>query len=269
MVNNKIKEQTKYRLYIDELGTANPRDPNSSLYILAGCSVNEDERHKIKIWADQIKFKYWGHTNIVFHSREIGRKVNDFKILKDRKTFNDFLKDLEQFLKGAKFKMFFIVIDKEQARKKAWNHIKIYKEVSNRIIRNFLLILLSGDSKGKIIVESATAEKDFYFHKAIGYYLAAGIKELKVDYQKIQEALTSISFVTKNNFDIEEQIANLFAYAAKCKYSMHLGKKTKKGSYEKMMLSLLKTKIFKKPRVAKYAKMKYFKEVEPFVILPQ
>ncbi|MBU4375033.1 hypothetical protein KKH38_00840 [Patescibacteria group bacterium] len=118
-------------------------------------------------------------------------------------------------------------------------------------------------------MESATAEKDFYFHKAIGYYLAAGIKGLKVDYQKIQEVLTSVSFVTKNNFDIEEQIADLFAYAAKCKYSQSIGKKVKNGLYEKKMLSLLKIKIFKKPRVAKYAKMKYFNEVEPFVILPQ
>ncbi|MBU4375034.1 DUF3800 domain-containing protein [Patescibacteria group bacterium] len=105
MTNNR-KEQTKHRLFIDELGTANPKDTNSSLYILAGCSVNEEERLKMKIWADQIKFKYWGHTNIVFHSREIGRKVNDFKILKDRKIFNDFLKDLGQFLEDAKFKMF-------------------------------------------------------------------------------------------------------------------------------------------------------------------
>jgi len=193
-------------LFIDELGTANVNDFKSSLYILAGCSINEEERIVMKTWADKIKFKYWGHTDIVFHSREIGRKENDFAILKDKKIFDDFLKDLEQFLLHSRFKMFFVIL----------------------------------------------------------------YKELKVDYKKIQETLTSISFVTKNNFDdIEEQIADLFAYAAKCKYLRQQGKRVKNGSYEKMMLDLLKNKIFKKPLGARYWKMKYFKEVDSFVVLPQ
>ena len=264
-----LLRKNQYCLYIDELGTANVKDTNSKLYILAGCSVNEDERQNLLIWADKIKFKYWGHKDIVFHSREIGRKENDFAILKDEKIFNEFLNDLGEFLLHSRFKMFFVILDKEKARKKSWNHVKIYKETSNQIIRNFILILLTGDSRGKIIVESATAEKDFYFHKTLGYYLAAGISELKVDYKKIQETLTSISFVTKNNLDIEEQIADLFAYAAKCKYLEKTGRRIKKGKYEKMMLSLLENKIFKKPRIARVAKMRYFKEIDSFVILPQ
>lgn len=266
---NNLTRKNEYCLYIDELGTANVNDKKSSLYILAGCSINESERQDVKIWADKIKFKYWGHKNIVFHSREIGRKENDFEIFKDNKIFRQFLRDLKEFLLFSKFKMFFIIVDKEKAKKQAWNHIKIYKATSDQLIKNFVLILLTGDSRGKIIVESATAEKDFYFHKAIGYYLAAGIKNLKVDYKKIQETLTSISFVTKNNFDVEEQIADLFAYAAKCKYLGQLGKKVKSGLYEKMMLELLESKIFKNPRNAKDQKMKYFKEVDSFMVLPQ
>jgi hypothetical protein len=266
---NNIARKNEYCLYIDELGTANINDKNSSLYILAGCSIDEKERENMKTWADKIKFKYWGHKNIVFHSREIWRKENDFKIFKDNKVFQQFLKDLKDFLFFSRFKMFFVIVDKENARKMSWNHIKIYKTTSDQLVKNFLLILLTGDSRGKIIVESATAEKDFYFHKAVGYYLAGGIKELKVDYKKIQETLTSISFVTKNNFDIEEQVADLFAYAAKCKYLGQLGKKVKNGLYEKMMLDLLKNKIFKNPSNARDKKMKYFKEVDSFVILPQ
>ena len=102
----------------------------------------------------------------------------------------------------------------------------------------------------------------------MGHFLAEGIKELNVDYKKVQETITSISFVTKNNFDIEEQISDLFAYAAKCKYLKKLGKKTKNGEYEKMMVELFEEKIFKNPSSAKDKKMKYFKEVNPFYILP-
>ena len=256
-------------MYIDELGTANVDDKNSSLYILAGCSINESERQHMKIWADKIKFKYWGHKNIVFHSREIWRKENDFEIFKDNKILKQFLKDLKEFLALSKFKMFFVIIDKEKAKIQAWNNVKIYKVTSKQLIKNFIAILLSGDSRGKIIVESATAEKDFYFHKALGHFLAEGIKEIGVDYKKVQETVTSISFVTKNNFDIEEQIADLFAYAAKCKYLGQIGKRVKNGSYEKMMLELLENKTFKNPRKARDLKRKYFKEVDSFVVLPQ
>lgn len=128
-MNNLYKKQVSYCLFIDELGTANIKDINSSFYILAGCSINEEERQNMKIKADQIKFKYWGTTNIIFHSREIGRKENNFEILKDRKIYSQFLLDLENFLLQIKFKMFFVIVDKEKARKKSWNHIKIYKEV--------------------------------------------------------------------------------------------------------------------------------------------
>lgn len=55
--------------FIDELGSASPKATNSSLYILSGIMVNDAARSNLKIRADQIKFKYWSSTNIVFHSR--------------------------------------------------------------------------------------------------------------------------------------------------------------------------------------------------------
>ncbi|MCD4760992.1 DUF3800 domain-containing protein [bacterium] len=264
----KNNNQDHYRLFIDELGTGNTKDLKSQLYILAGCSINDNERNNIEIWSDRIKFKYWGNTNIIFHSREIGRKDGDFSILKNKIIYKEFIKDLEIFLVRSKFKLFFVIVDKEDARKMAWNDIKIYKETSSNMIRNFLLILLSSDSRGKIIIESATAQKDFYIHKAVGHFLAEGLKSPKTNYKKIQDVLTSISFVTKKNYDIEEQIADLFAYAAKCRYLIKKKRRFKKGSYEIMMLNLLNKKIFKKPRKSSIMKKKYFDEVDSFIILP-
>ena len=69
--------------FIDELGSASPKSIQSKLYILSGIMVTSQSRDRLKIMADQIKFKYWGKTDIVFHSREIGRKEGDFSILKD------------------------------------------------------------------------------------------------------------------------------------------------------------------------------------------
>jgi len=267
-MNNLNKKQYQYKLFIDELGTANLKDIRSELYILAGCSIDNAERTNIKTWADHIKFKYWSRTDIVFHSREIGRKEGDFKIFKDKKLFSEFINDLKNFLNYSRLKTFFIIVEKEKAKKKGWNQIKIYQETSNAMVKNFLLAMLSNDSKGKIVVESATAEKDFYFHRALGYYLTAGIPELNVRYKKVQETITSISFVTKNNFDIEEQIADLFAYAAKCKYFIKKKRKFKRGVYEDMILFVFNKKLFKAPRNASSKKMRFFKEINPFLISP-
>ena len=189
--------QEHYRLYIDELGTPSPKDITSEMYILSGCSVNKKDCEDLKIRADQIKFKYWGRTDIVFHSREIGRKENDFAIFKDSKTFKDFSSDLYEFLLHSRIKMFFIIVDKAKARAAGWDDIKIYKDTTSFLIRNFLLILLTGDSRGEIVIESSYASKDVYLLDSLNFFLGAGIPKLGVDYNKVQDTLTSVSFVTK------------------------------------------------------------------------
>lgn len=134
-----------YRLYIDELGTASTKDLTSEVYILSDCSVKRSECANLKIWADQIKFKYWGRTDIVWHSNEMGHK---------------------------------------------------------------------------------------------------------------------------KNHDIEEQIADLFAYAAKIKYRSQMTGKPPSGDYEQMIVELLDKKIFTVPTGAGREKARLFKEVDPFLIIP-
>lgn len=45
--------------------------------------------------------------------------------------------------------------------------------------------------------------------------------------------------------------------------------KCKEGEYEKMILKLLEKKLFKTPGKAGAGKMKYFKEMDSFMILPK
>ncbi len=257
-------DKTAYKLFIDELGHTSYKHP-SPLYILSCCSVDDLESQRMKIRANQIKFKYWGHTDIIFHSREIGRKDGKFAILKDKDIYKSFLQDLESFLLESKFKMFFAITNKDNAKKSGWDEVKTYKETANVMIRNFILILLSHDSRGEIVIESATATKDFYFHRALGHFLSDGLIVPKVSYKKVQETITSISFVSKKNHDIEEQIADLLAYAIKCK---SLKKKIKKNSYEDIILKILNKKLFRAPRNVSTSKKKFLDKVEVVKVLP-
>jgi len=254
-------------LFIDESGDPNPRVPRSEVYILAGCMTDEYSREKLKIGSDQIKFKFWSRTNIIFHSREIGRKEGDFKILKDPKVYKEFKKDLFNFLNKNSYQMFFVLVDKKKALSRNWNDRKVYTETSFAIIRNFILSLVAqGNAKGRLVVEAATSLKDFYFHKAASYFLSAGLPEVGISYQTVQDVLTEISFVTKKNHDIEEQISDLLAFGAKLKF---LGKKhTYMDEYEKKLVKVVSAKIFKMDPNTGAKKKKYYSKIDSFKILP-
>jgi len=261
-----------YQLFIDELGHSNPLSIQSCVYVLCGCVIEKSERETVKIKADQIKFKYWDKTNIVFHSRDLGKNENDFEIFKkNSKRKAEFLNDLFSFLKNCSISIFVIVVDKQLAKEKGWNSIKVVKETSRKLFYHFIVWLLGiGNAKGKIYVESATSEKDRYYLNEFSYFLSPGCKELSVEYKIIQDLLTSISFVTKRNHDTEEQIADLFAYAARCKF-MRLQKKEtyKVGSYEDRMIKILESKLFNKPKIAREKKMKFYETIDPFCIVPK
>ncbi|OHA19565.1 MAG: hypothetical protein A3C08_02680 [Candidatus Taylorbacteria bacterium RIFCSPHIGHO2_02_FULL_47_18] len=268
MITQPILPQESIKLFIDESGTGNPLDLTSDIYILSGCVIKKSDCQDVKIRADQIKFKYWNKTNIMFHSREIGRRDGAFSILKDETLSKQFLADLESFLADQKFKMLFVVVDKAKAKNAGWNEVKVYKDTTLHLVRNFLLALLATNSKGEIIIESATATKDIYLLQAVGYFLASGIESIKIDYQKIQTLLTSISFVTKHNNDIEEQIADLFCYAAQLKYQQKAKQKISGGIYEQMILRAFNRSIFKVPQYAGPKKARFFAGLEPFLVIP-
>lgn len=252
-------------LFIDESGQSNPKAPNSGVYILSGCIVDNKSQEDLKIRSDQIKFKFWDKTNVVFHSRDIGRKERDFLILKDKKILSSFNNNLIQFLIEGNYRMFFILVDLVQAKNKNWNEEKVYQETSRIMVKNFILALLAaGNCRGRIIIESATSKKDFYFHKAASFYLSGGVTETKTKYSEVQQVLTEISFVTKKNYDIEEQIADMLAYGARLKFERKKGK----NIYEQKLIKIVQSKLFITHQNAGIKKKKYFSKINSFEILP-
>lgn len=261
-----------YELFIDELGQAKPTGLQSNLYVLCGCAIERSLKESVRIEAEYIKFKYWNRTNVVFHSREIGRNKGPFSIFENKPARRlEFLNDLIYYLKNAPISIFVIVCEQQKARELGWNSAKIVKETGKLLFFHFVSWLLGiSGAQGKIVIESATAEKDRYYLNEFSYFLSPGCSELSVDYKTMKNVLTSISFVTKQNQDIEEQIADLFAYAARCKHLRARKKHTFKiGSYEDRIIKVLEQKLFRKPEVAKDRKMKFYKAIDPFCVIPK
>lgn len=261
-----------YELFIDELGQSNPASSQSDVYILCGCVVEQALKDRLRIEADHIKFKYWGRTDIVFHSREIGRNEGYFNIFKrNQSKKSDFLNDLFRFLKHANISIFAVICNNALAKQRGWNAIKVVKETGKLTFFHFISWLFGvTGAQGKITIESATAEKDKYYLHAFSYFLSPGCKEISVSYKKVQAILTSISFVTKHNQDIEEQIADLFAYAIQCRY-LRSAKKQRfpLGSYEDRIIRVLEKKLFQMPRSGREKKMKFYRGIESFCVVPK
>ena len=237
-----------FKLYLDESGTPalGGYNPSFPYFILSGFIVDGEKAEKLKTRADQVKFKYWGRTNVVFHSREIGRRENDFSILKDPDVERIFHKDLSQFLIGSSGRSIIATVDKRKAVKLGWKERDIYRNTSNEILKFFIEYLYSRNDNGQIIIESAGTERDVLFYKEYIHFLSHGVVALGLDHRKTKHILTSISFVSKNNQDIEAQVADLLAYPAGYKCLVAEGAKVAvPNSYEDNMCQILDAKILK------------------------
>jgi hypothetical protein len=69
---------------------------------------------------------------------------------------------------------------------------------------------------------------------------------------------------TLSTGDIEEQLADIFAYGIECKLK---NCKYDKDSYEGKLITILDTKLFKMPKNVKGRKKKILSEIDPFVLI--
>ncbi|MFA5360129.1 MAG: DUF3800 domain-containing protein [Patescibacteria group bacterium] len=236
----------KYKLYLDESGVAsiNNKLRNSPFFILSGLIVEPNNSERIKNHSDRIKFKYWGdkYHQIVFHSREIGRRDGDFIILRDPNIEKQFYADFYNFLYSIPIRCIVISVDKNEAAKQGYDEKKIYDSADNKLLELFITFLYKKKASGKIIIESAGSKSDFLFYKRYSYFLANGCPALGITHQEMKNILTSISFVSKRNFDIETQIADVLAYPALLRNPAN-NKIIIPGSYEEKICSIFDYKL--------------------------
>jgi hypothetical protein len=108
-------------VFMDESGDHNLKDggdPNYPLFVLVAVLIDGDEYVKIDQKFEQIKLKFFGNKNIVFHEREIRKAEGVFRILQNPDTRNEFLQDLNRTIEDSRFKIIASVIDKRKLLEK-------------------------------------------------------------------------------------------------------------------------------------------------------
>jgi len=258
-----------YKLFIDETGHPH-KNHKSKYFALVGVVIEDEHQQELKIKADQLKFKYWDSTKIVFHSEEVGRKAGDFKkFALDTKLGEKFEKQLISLLYSCPIMITSAVIDKEKAYKIGWNEETIISKASEALILDFMSFLYGKDVRGRIVYEASNTPRDIIYLSAYHRYLNPHWTAKHKEFDDVREKLTSITFANKLNHDTEMQLADLFSYAAICKFKQSNGHSYPANSYEEKIIKVLNNKLLSTPPgISKPNKIKYYSKIKGLSLLP-
>lgn len=263
-----------FKLYVDELGTSHPSTAATQpYYILMGCIIDDAHQDQLKIKADQIKFKYWGRTDVVFHSADMARNLNDYSIFRGKSDVKEqFRKDILAFLHSSKVFITVCVIDKLSVyTNRGWDEKKIVDYTAHSVMEAFLAKVKSqAPSNGKMIFEISNSFKDRKYLETFNYLISPDFARTDTDYsfRDVQQTLTSINFVTKQNHDTETQISDMLSYGAKCKVLRDTGVRAyASDTYEHRLITVLEAKLIATPTTVGAAKRVFFDKINSFEIV--
>ncbi|MFA6158139.1 MAG: DUF3800 domain-containing protein [Candidatus Paceibacterota bacterium] len=223
-----------YTLFIDESGKNFLRsiETNRPHFCLAGVILKNSDRIALKNRADQIKFKYWGRTDIVFHTTDMINLKGAFSIFKKGTTklsITDFYEDFINLIKESDFKLSLFCLNRlnyisKNSLKKTVDkatsgdrvaevqvkgtEVGIIDRYSSGLLTAYLYLLKNEKKVGQVVIEATGGPQDSYIFKAYNRLLSSGYVGFKMNGEDIRNHYTSIAFVTKNNHDIETQLAD-------------------------------------------------------------
>jgi len=264
----------KYKMFVDESGREF-ESHYSKYYILLGCIIEESLQNELEILAGQIKYRYFKDINIVFHSRDIAENKKTYSIFgPNKKLKQEFLNELINFVYKSHIKITCAIVDKERAFKIGWKPEVIVEKTTDSILRDFLNFIYSykkSNNSGVIIYEASGFNKDSGYLKAFNKVLTPGFEGKNPEFWDIRNHLTSVSFATKLNKDIETELSDLLTYAAYKKYLLDNELiEIPRTSYEFKIIRALESKLLTPQPTLRLPKggYDYMSKVVGYNILP-
>lgn len=104
-----------YIVYVDESGdhglsSINPQYP---VFVLAFCLFNKRTyAERVTTRITDLKFKYFGHDQVVLHERDVRKRNEPFNILLNPNTRSEFMNDVSGIVREAPFTLIASAIDK-------------------------------------------------------------------------------------------------------------------------------------------------------------
>lgn len=229
-------------LCIDETGKAS-YSHLSELFVLSGVIIPESLQAKIDNQVRKLKKKYLKDEDEIFHSRDMSRRKGKFSIFKDSKIEVNFWSDFVSILNRPEISIFFIVVNKQNAKKASWQPKTILVRSYLRILSEFAKHLKVNKCCGKIINESEPSQ-DIYLITSHNRLQSMGTGDGSVSAYEYKGMVTSLSLVSKINNDVAIQIADALAPIAVLRYKKSSQNQIKKLTHpEKIKYNLIERKL--------------------------
>ncbi|WP_439554995.1 DUF3800 domain-containing protein [Dyadobacter sp.] len=206
----------EFTLYMDESGDhgLDRIDPGFPVFVLCGVLFYEDGYQKMRDHLNQIKIKFWGTKEVIFHSRDIRKCQKEFQILLDLNIKAAFYTELNACISAHPFKIIAAAIDKTK-------YIQRYGRIADdpyEISLSFIIertIFLLDDFKHKsksirIIIEKRGEKED---KKLASYFEKVKARGTGfIGRERIQEYDLKIEFRDKKDNINGLQVADLIPY---------------------------------------------------------
>lgn len=229
-------------LSIDESGKAS-YEHSSELFVLSGVVMPEKLKAKLDLQMRNLKKKYFGDEEIVFHSRDMARKKGVFSVFSDSKVEANFWSAFVSLVNNPEISLIFVITDKSKAKTLRWHPKTILKRSYLKILEDFVKQVMISGNKGKIITESDPSQ-DLYLINAHNRMFSIGTGDGIIAPQDYRNCVTSLSLVSKSNLDPDVQIADALAAIAGMKYSLDVMKRKRKLSrVEQVKIRLINRKV--------------------------
>lgn len=116
----------KYYLFIDECGDhgLTKIDFHFPMFLICGILITDNENEKLKSKMSKMKTFFWQDQTPIFHSREIRKCANEYKILLDKKTKLKFYRELNKILERQTYSIIPVGLNK-------FNYVKKYGNLGN------------------------------------------------------------------------------------------------------------------------------------------
>ena len=206
----------EYRLFIDESGDhgLNNLDPTFPVFVLCGVLFSEPSYLLARTQMNNIKRKFWGTENVVFHSSDIRRCKKEFSILFDLGIKSEFYSMMDDLMSSSNYTLFASCVRKEEFIKRFGKNQKdIYGICLSFLIERVVFYLDTVRDPNKnvtIVMEERGKKEDLLLRENYNRVRTGGTVFVKSE--RICNVGMNITFSNKKENLNGLQFADLAAY---------------------------------------------------------
>ncbi|MDQ0062398.1 DUF3800 domain-containing protein [Paenibacillus harenae] len=200
-------------VFLDESGDHSMQhiDIQFPVFALAGIIFESNYYYNVaNPIIDGLKYKYWGHRNIIFHSVDIRKQKDVFSILRQKEVRESFLDDMTGMMNALDYKIIASGIHKADHMRQYTTPENPYNLTLEFIMERLFFYFKGSPSKCLLIAESRDDADNRRLYQVFSRLMRNG--NGNVSAAEFQANITDLKFIPKVNNENGNQISDLAVY---------------------------------------------------------